>query len=220
MEQGKLKIYSDIDNSNVDSLLYHDINGNVYIVVNNLHYMIDIDKHNDISIENVNLEDLYKFSTDNIIFKKISHTEFSTLKKKTLEKIENDSESDQDENYQNFKQNIKYLNEDKYYYSEYEYEECNDDDEKFDFYKNNDNTIKLINYGSEVPAIYDTFIRDKDKNVIASLIFNNENGYRISLYDDIIELNIIGDKIISYRLYYNNLNNIYLKKVNIKNLNI
>jgi hypothetical protein len=204
---------------NILGKLYHDINGNVFINTNDTYYLISIDKNNDIELYDIDKSKLVDLpNIQNLEYDKIVDTEFTSLKRKVMDKIEEDEDSDQEEVYQNYKQKIKYLNEDKYYYSEYKENEnengdddYNDDDEfeQFKFYKKeDDNSILLLNKGLDSPANYDTYIRDGSKNVVASLICNNTNAYRISFYKMeknqacLIELNIIGNVIKTFYLCY------------------
>jgi hypothetical protein len=201
---------------NIFGKLYHDINGNVFINANNTYYLISIDKNDNIELYDIDQSKLVDLpNTQNLEYDKIIDTEFTSLKKKVMDKIEEDEDSDQEEIYQNYKQKIKYLNEDKYYYSEYKENENDDYDydelelEQFKFYKKeNDNSILLLNKGIDSPANYDTYIRDETKNVLTSLICNNTNAYRISFYKMeknqtcLVELNIIGNVIKTYYLCY------------------
>jgi hypothetical protein len=209
-----------LQQQNISGKLYHDINGNVFVNVdvNDTYYLISIDKNNDIELYDIDKSKLVDLpNTQNLEYDKIVDTEFTSLKKKVMDKIEEDDDSDQEEIYQNYKQKIKYLNEDKYYYSEYkENDNDNDNDnydefelEQFKFYKKeDDNSILLMNKGIDSPANYDTYIRDGSKNVVTSLICNNTNAYRISFHKMdknqtfLIELNIIGNVIKTYYLCY------------------
>jgi hypothetical protein len=207
-----------LSKNNITGKLYHDINGNVFVNINDIYYLVSIDKNNDIELYEIDKSKLVELeNTDNLEYDKIIDTEFTSLKKKVMDKIEEDDDSDQEETYQNYKQKIKYLNEDKYYYSEYkednncDYEICGEENEKFKFYKKeNDKSILLLNRGIDSLANYDTYIREDTKNVVASLICNdnNPNSYRISFYKiennqrNLVELNIIGNAIKTYYLCY------------------
>jgi hypothetical protein len=204
------------ENNTILCNLYHDINGNVYISHNDNLFMISIGKDNDIEFYEISIEKLesikknFKTKYGNII-----NNEGSTLKKKTFEKIEQNEDSDQEEEYQNYKEKIKYYKEDKYYCIEDQCKNSDDDeyndmeDGHFDFYKiDNDNSIKLINHYFESNAIYDTFIRDINNNVIVSLLLNNSNAYRLSIYknqqDNTIyfNLNIVGNQEKKFNINY------------------
>jgi hypothetical protein len=195
---------------NSSGKLYHDINGNVYLIIKyndeEKYYSLNIDKYNDIEFYEINKSKLIKLNNpDNIEYDFIIETEFTSLKKKTLDSIENDIESDHEEEFQNYQQKIKYLNEDKYYCTEYKHLSDSDNEtEKFSFSKRkNNDSILLLDKGIDVLANYDTYIRDNNKNVIASIVLNSENSYRISFYpNNSIELNTIGDNIKTYNLYY------------------
>lgn len=198
------------DYLDLDGKLCNDINGNVYLVVNivnsKIYYSLNIDKNNDIEFYKIDESKLKNLNNpDNIEYDTIIETEFTSLKKKTLDSIENDIESDHEEEFKNYQQKIKYLNEDKYYCTEYKQLSDSDcDNEKFIFSKKvNKESLNLINKGIDIFAIYDTYIRDQHKNVIASIVFTGENSYRISFFPDLsIELNIIGDQIRTYNLCY------------------
>ena len=201
--------------SNITAQLFHDCFGNVFLSVDdasNISYAFTIDKNNDIEVFDVDLTKLDELISDDIVYDKIINVESTSLKKKILDDIEGNEDSDQEEDFQNFKDKIKYLEEDKYLFvqnNEIESENA------FKFYKMTDNSsIQSINRGFKASAIYDTYIRDKNKNVIASLISEtDENYYRISFYNDgNISLNIIGDAVKNYMLEYNN-NTTSLRKV-------
>lgn len=215
----------DLPRDNIKGKLCHDINGNIYVNIENLYYLITINKDDDIELYNIDTAKLVELKNSKYLeYDKIVDSDFTSLKKKVMDKIEQDEDSDQEENYQNYRQKIKYLDEDKYYYSEYKEKDISDgeiyDDEKdvFKFYKKDDKTILLLNMGIDSPANYDTYIRENTKNVLVSLINNNTNAYRISFYKinnngrNLIELNIIGSTIKAYHLCYGyNDNGIELK---------
>lgn len=200
---------------NLEGEFCHDLNGNVFLVLNNNnkqnYYSLNIDKNDEIEFYQIDPEKLVNLdNSEKMIYEKIIDSEFTSLKKKTLDSIENDDNSDQEEDFQNYKQKIKYLNEDKYYYTNFKNENSDDENDKFNFNKkDNIDLILLIDKGIDVVANYDTYVRDKEKNVLLSLILNSGNAYRISFYnldnnDFIIELNIIGSTIKTYKIYFNN----------------
>ena len=200
---------------NLEGEFCHDLNGNVFLVINNNnkqnYYSLNIDKNDEIEFYQIDPEKLVNLdNSEKMIYEKIIDSEFTSLKKKTLDSIENDDNSDQEEDFQNYKQKIKYLNEDKYYYTNFKNENSDDENDKFNFNKkDNIDLILLIDKGIDVVANYDTYVRDKEKNVLLSLILNSGNAYRISFYnldnnDFIIELNIIGSTIKTYKIYFNN----------------
>jgi hypothetical protein len=224
------KIYNNNIKEIISGNLYHDINGNVFINVNKKLYFMSIDRNNDIEFYEIDEDKLEILSKNKKIkYDKIIDNEFTSLKKKVMDKIENSNGSDSDceqEEFQNYKQKIKYLNEDKYYYLEHKDKDntdsdndyCNDieefkQNEYFEFNKkDNDDSIMILDKGFDSLSNYDTYIRDESKNVVASLIYSNNNGYRISFYKStstsILELNIIGDSIKTYQLCCYEKNNI------------
>ena len=195
---------------NLVGKLCHDTFGNVYLDVKNKYFIMTIDKNNDIEFYEVNETKMAKLSNSkNLKYDKIVDTEVTSLKKKIYDDIEKNEDSDQEEDFQNYKQKIKYLNEDKHFCKEEETNENdseNEIDEYFEFSKNqNNDSILLLDKGFDTFAIYDTFVWDaRNNNVVESFVFNNTNSYRISFYkkEKTIDLNIIGNIIKTYHLYY------------------
>jgi hypothetical protein len=195
---------------NIKSKLCCDVSGNVYLNINDNYYLMTIDKNDDLEFYEVNknnLEVLEKMN--NLEYQKIVDSDVPTLKRKILEKMEkennSENESDDEEDLQNYKQKMKYLQEDKYFLIENEFGENNFENENFDFYKKDGtNNIILMNKGISGFAIYDTYVRNENGDVFESIIFNNDNSYRISFYKNLntIELNIIGSAIKKYNLIY------------------
>lgn len=213
----QINIQNTTSNETISSILCHDINGNVFLKINETYHGCSIDGNNNLEFSEY---DISKFSESNQIdYDIIMDSDGNTLKKKILDKIENDEDSDNEEDYQNYRDKIKCLKEDKYYcildknYDEeiemekdrgefYEYD--GDNFEYFKFYKTSkDKSILLLNKYFDCISIYDTFVRDENKNVTTSLINNSHNSYRLSFFrDNTIELNIIGDCIKTYTLKY------------------
>ena len=100
----------------IKGILCYDINGNVYIEINNCYHVLSIDKNNDIEFYKINNNAFKTLSNEvKIHYNDIMQVNGESLKKKILDNVENDSESDGDENYQNFKHEKKYCEEDKYF---------------------------------------------------------------------------------------------------------
>lgn len=207
--------YKPIDNLDIKDpilcKLHHDINGNVYLSHDNTLFMMSIGKNNDIEFYNISHDKLE--STTNkpeLIYGNIIDTEGTSLKKKTMDRIEKDDDSDREEEYQNYQEKIKCYREDRYYCTDDRKHDSDDENEEyFDFYKKDgDNSIELMDNYFDGMSLYDTFIREQNKNVIVSLLFSNGNSYRISIYkkhDDnsiLLELNIVGDQIKFFDPYY------------------
>lgn len=192
----------------MEYIIYHDVNGNVYFFYNEIYYYLTINKDNDLELFEIDiskLDDLSE-SNNNIIYDKIINLdeETNTLKKRILEQIENDDCSDNEEDYQNFKEKIKYFEEDKYFFSK---NGEDNENSNFKFYKiEGDTSILSINKGFDVLSIYDTYIRDNNKNVIASITCNSDdNYYRVSIFkNDEITLNIIGNTTKNFIIEKNN----------------
>lgn len=198
----------------IKATLCCDICGNVYLVFDNNYFLASVDRNNDLEFYKVYQDKFEELNNiDELEYEKIIDTQNSTLKQKALENIENEDDSDQEEDFINYKEKMKYLKEEKYYLTEKdldfdkkpdEYDELFKE-EKFNFYKRqNNNDILLLNKGIDSFAIYDTYIRNINGDVLSSIIFNNNNSYRISFYKElnIAELNIIGCEIKKYKLYY------------------
>lgn len=185
---------------NVIGIWCYDVNGNVYINVNEKFYILEIGKNNNLEF-NLIENDIFKELSDQYKKKcgKIFDLETESLKKKVLEEIDK-SDSDRDEDYQNYRSKMKCLEEDKYYVAENEENNDSSDDlenTEYKFYqKGNTNCMVFLNKGLETSAIYDTYVRDKDKSVILSLQSDSNNSYRVSIYENhMMELNIIGSEV-------------------------
>lgn len=210
----------------IKSKLCCDTSGNIYLDINDNYYLMTIDKNDDLEFYEVNKNNLEVLeNTNELKYQKIIDSDVPTLKRKVLESMEkennseHDSDDDEDE-YQNYKHKMKYLHEDKYFLVENELGENDCENEKFDFYKKDgsDNII-LMNKGISGFAIYDTYVRNECGDVFESIIFNNNNSYRVSFYKNLntMELNIIGSIVKKYNLTYGYNKNeliIFSKKMN------
>jgi hypothetical protein len=207
----------------INGLWCYDVNGNVYIKINDNYYSMTIDKNDDIEFYLVN-NNAFKQVSNHIKIKyhAIMETSGDTLKKKILDNIENndDCDNDMDDYYQNYKNIKAFQEEDKYFmplddennenknnslddFIDYDFETCD-----FKFYqKNSTKSMKMLDIGLETPSIYDTYVRDHTQYVVLSMIFDGDNYYRISLFQEnnnnLISLNIVGSKIRTYYLEYN-----------------
>jgi hypothetical protein len=193
--------FKDSNNNEIIGKWCYDVNGNVYVDVNGKFYIFEIDKNNNLEF-NLIENDIFKELSDEykVRYNKIINLETDSLKKKVLEEIDK-SDSDRDEDYQNYRSKMKCLEEDKYYVAENnenendEFDEVDDVEYKF-YQKGNTNCMIFLNKGLETSAIYDTYVRDRDKNVMLSLQSDCNNSYRISIYENnLVELNIIGAEI-------------------------
>jgi len=145
-----------------------------------------------------------------------------------------------DEKYQNYKKRVMYEEEEMYYDTEDDVknknkdQDCDDecdsvsdssgsdnigldivdtlDTAKFVFYTSavTKNTIQQLDKYCDALAIYDTYVRDSDKNVITSFQLDEGNAYRLSIYDTrnvnknmTMDLNVIGSEITSYNIVWN-----------------
>jgi hypothetical protein len=199
---------------NVDNLvgkLYHDTFGNVYLNIGDKYFAMTIDRFDNIEFYEIDKLKMVELpNSQNLKYDKIVDTEVTSLKKKIFDDIGKNEDSDKEEDFQNYKQKIKYLKEDGQYCKEEKEEKINESDddnnEYFEFSKKeNDNSILLLDKGFDTFAIYDTFVQDNMNNIVESFVFNNTNSYRVSFHkkEKTVELNIIGNVIKTYKLFYN-----------------
>ena len=190
----------------MEYMYYHDVNGNVFILHDQKYHYVTIDKDDELELFEIEIEKLENLYSDGVFYDKIIDNDKS-LKRKIMEDIENDEESDREDEFENLKNQIKCLEEDKYLLVKNSKElESDDETEEFKFYKTDKvKNLFLFEKGFGVLSIYDTYIRDTGKNVLASLICDhNKNSYRVSIYDKLIGLNIIGDKTKFYEIVIDN----------------
>ncbi|ATZ80916.1 hypothetical protein BMW23_0871 [Bodo saltans virus] len=194
----------------------NDINGNVFLNINENYYLLSIDNDNNLEFFGFDKEQFY-ILPDNmkIKYEHLIETADEPLKKKILDEVEIIEESDDDEETILEKNNMKLLKEDAYYIKD-EKNNVNDDlhdvdlhlnydDTEFSFYVKNKKCFNFLQYTLSTPSIYDTYFRDKNKNVSSSIECEERNSYRISIYEDstLLELNIIGDRIKKFYIVYN-----------------
>lgn len=186
-----------ISSNNNKLEILHDINGNIYITQE---YLLMIDNKNNLELLKINKNLLFD-KNNNIKYNKIIKTDcIYGLKNKTIDYIENNLDTDEiNEDEQNDINNFIYYPEDKYYKTE-DIDIIDDDNCYFDFFGTcNCSDIKLDT------ALYDTIIINgglSSTNVLfRSKLINDLAIYRITIYTDgFIKLNIVGTKIITYKL--------------------
>lgn len=202
---------------NIIENIEYDDNGNIYIKKEDDIYMLSIDRNDDIYFEKIINKIYNKYNNDKSNIKKNTIIESINLHNKTMENImsevdKNDLDDFNQEDveditkkYNEYKDNpeYKYYNND-YYDDTYE-SDCYDDDiiNTFEFY-NSSTDIKKSELICE-PVYFEFLLLDGDINsskfIFRTSLKNNQPFYRISLYSDgTLQLNIIGTKIIYYKL--------------------
>jgi hypothetical protein len=196
----------------------YDDNGNIYICDKNNHniYILNIDSNDDIKLEKI-INKIYndnetvvspikKITTKNDLHMKsmaeaineINENEFEDYNQEQIEELTN--------TYNNFVINpeYKYYNDEEIELSD---EDCYDDDEpnKFVFYGNLNKSKLLYD-----PAFYESIILDGNQQnsqlYFRTHLYNNQPFYRITFFSNgIINLNIIGTKINTYQINFDNL---------------
>ncbi len=204
----------------LDQIQYDD-NGNIYIINKNSNdiYMLSIDRYDNLVLEKI----INKQYNDNTIVspikknKKQNDLQIKAISEAITEFNQNELE-DYDENqiqeisdrYTEYSINPEY----KFYNHEDDEQDnlsdsdndstCYDDnqDNKFNFYGNLTKSYLLFD-----PPCFETLVlTDLLQVIFRTSIKNNQPFYRISFYsNNTIDLNIIGTKIISYSIDWNNL---------------
>jgi len=205
---------------NISIKLCHDIDGNVYIKLHNEYHILSINSTNDIEFNKIYNYDIIsadeKMKRGNLIKKN------DTLKNKIEIDIENEIENEDENNYndeeeQNYEllneiKIRKYLTEDKYYEIDKSTDIPHDpnydpifdrddmDNETFTFYGDG-SFITYERICIDVPAMYDTFIKDNSNYIVTTIQSSDYNQYRITInHDWTFELNVIGFEIKKYSI--------------------
>lgn len=200
---------------NIDNILYHDLNGNIILYVNNMYYLLDIN-NNKLIFEEISYDNLIDNIENPCYGDKIRNIIDNSLKKKILNNIEQTDNIDYDEEYEDKymleKNLIKHIPEYKNYYLE-EIEKMEDEDY---MYQDDENILFKFNSITKEPIIslldkslistsyYDTTIKNGNLVVFTSTSVPY-SSYIVTLYDDCsnIELNIIGDRTEIFTVKWN-----------------
>lgn len=217
--------------------LYHDIDGNVYLKLDNAFFALFINTDDDIEfIEMTNYNSLPKVE-QNISYSKIRNTyEKNSLKGKIIKELEEtnyNEEEDEIENEGYYTTKYKSYPEDKLFTVEDEttnndnHDGDDDLNEKYENYYKFSKTgdkdiISCLDRTLDVLANYDTFIiNDGDLYVLGALQGIEKSPYRISFFTSgKITLNIVGTKIKLYDLEFQKNNDEILIKSKIVKTNI
>jgi len=207
----------------------HDDEGNIFIICSDIYYWLTIDAKDNLILEEINYESLLTIE-DKIAYLKINQIKDS-LKEKILEEIDDHDENNKedeneednkdyeedydDEEYNLFKNNLKYHPEDKLYYihNDGTNEGDQDDDIKkntFIFYRTSDeNFLRCLDRTFDSPSLYDTFVIDTSiaNNAIVFTAESIEKSpYRITINtNNVFTLNIVGSKFKTFKLNYNDI---------------
>ncbi len=195
----------------MNDMFEFDTNGNIYIKKNDEYYILNIDKDDNICFDIIRNK-ILNYDTINRI-NNIDHmqgkpSKLTKLHYKSMEKavdeidvnidLEDYAEDDVQEianTYNDIKINPEYI---AYENNTYELDECYNDDED-NYFEIFTNVIKnsILLYD---PPFFETLIYLGDSLVFRTQLINNQPFYRISIYDNKIQLNIIGTKIKYYVL--------------------
>lgn len=186
-----------------------DKNGNIFISDSNKLYMITIDPNNDLEMFECNRDILIK-NTEINEYKECANYD-NSLKKKAMENILNNDDSDMDDDFMNYKETIKYHHEDKDICNDIDNHDSSSDsdndypNEKFVVQQYDISKIKLMNDFYDSYSIYDTYIKEESGNLLMTLKCNIYNSYRLTIYCKntiTLTLNIVGDKTKNFELVY------------------
>ena len=211
-------------------ILYHDINGNLIASINEKIYWLDINKNSNLEfIEIKNIGALFDVENGKINYNKITMISENSLKKKLIDSITNEDENDfpleleDDEQYIQERTVYNYIPESKNYTIEEQEENDPDyyDEEeiKFNFSSLNSNKdiiLEEFNKSFDTSAIYDIIVKNNNLVVFTSEAYPY-SSYKITILDNLFELNIIGTSINLYKLEYINDNLVF---TDVKNDNI
>ena len=207
----------------------YDINGNMYITKDDEHYMITINKENNIELEKV-LNKNYSNNISNT--KKINKQ--NALHIKTIENaIDELDEDDNDEDREKFndiydKYHTYIYNPEQRFYHDDDPDESEDDHDYVNFAEKerqiklySDNIILQTDFSFDIP-IYEALVIYGDIGtnnlVFRSEIVNDQALYRLTFYTSgIVLLNIIGTQIVKFTI---NLETLEIIKEHYKNIKV
>jgi hypothetical protein len=172
--------------------LFYDKNGNIYLLFHDKYFMVIIDRHDDLGLDEIDVTRLSK-TEEKIIVNEITHTyNEKSLKSKVVNSLKKD---------------LPYFPESKFYYTEYDKQEDDEyEDDRIIISKFGEEIIKSLDCYSEVASCHDTIIID-DKVNSGNVIFTMENlnaqGYRITINTTgMFILNCIGTRFSNYELAF------------------
>jgi len=199
----KITIDNVSSSSQINCILCHDKNGNVYLELNNVYYLLTISSNDEIEFYELNKFDeedleprLNPHQITNVYNKK-------TLKEKALIKLEEDTKTDYSDDEET---NISYFPENNFYKTNIEYDdECNED-LQFNISIYNDFKIfPQLNKSLDTFSLYDFLVMDDEhKQILKTLELSDENNYRITYLTKLndFNLNIIGSMIKKFKIFY------------------
>ncbi len=218
--KNQIQNYNDKTNKelSLECIFYHDINGNLFLKIQNKYFVLFISSTDDIEWIELNDYDSLPQVNTNIKYLAIKNTyEKNSLKgkiTKDLEEENNNDDDDVDEDldgvtyYQN---KYKSYPEDKLYVTQEETIDDNQEETIDDlecYYKfskfGDESVITCLDRSLEVLANYDTFIMNNNTSyVLTTMQASEKSEYRVSLFTTgKMILNIVGSKLKCYDLYY------------------
>jgi hypothetical protein len=216
-------------NEFIKGKVYHDVDGNIILYVTNKYYFLDINKNNQLEWYELNYDNMIKIQNNiNLKYRtiKLTQDKFS-LKGKIINKLdEQNQEQNQEENQEyhqfydeldendiEYKTHFKYYPEEKDYYihdnpfeNDVDSEDDYINDSTYNFSKFGDtNIMTCLDRTMDTNSLYDTFVVDQStKKVLFTLESTQKSSYRVTFnLNNTIELNIVGQKIISYNIKFN-----------------
>ena len=199
-------------------LINYDQNGNIFIQKDNKYYLLDINKDDEISLEEIINSNIIN-NFDNTLNKQINKQNILHIRaiENAINELEEESDDEKDDfnDIYNKYNSYKYNPEQRFYHDEI-YDENSDDDINTDRNINLYGTselLKKVNTNFDIPS-YETLIINGDLNntnlIFRTEIQNDQALYRITIYlnnniNGFILLNIIGTKIIKFSINFNTL---------------
>jgi hypothetical protein len=211
----KLTIKHISDTITIDSTLYHDIHGNLYLKIEDKYFVLLISVNDDLEwIEINDYNSLVKVNAK-IEYTQIKNTyEKNSLKGKIVKDLEDenyDEDEDEIENEGHFVNKYKSYPEDKLYTTEFK-EDVNDDEDidiydipMYNFSKFGDSSIiKCLDRTLNSPSNYDSFVMNGNTSYVLSALQSKEkSSYRVSVFvTGKILLNIVGSKLKAFDLQF------------------
>ena len=212
----------------LENNIYYDINGNIFIKYKDNYYWLYIDRNNSPNLDMIDDIQVLQQQSNDIKFDKIKYNQ-NKLKNKILndsnsgENKISSLESCIDED--NIDDAViiadEYFPEDKDYYVEKNINpdktseflanleqdseqdsEQNLEQEEFKFYRyDNTNYINYLGFAFDTQSVYDTLIINKD-SVVMKLESNTDSAYRITINNNKIICNVVGESMRTYRCIF------------------
>lgn len=183
-------------------ILYHDINGNIIMNMDDKYFSLDINSNDELELDEIVDINLLNKNKSINTYGKIHNTyENETLRSKIIDELEKDDSDNDSEIYDDlidgYNNRKKCFPEEKYFNVENDNIsiKSNDSEDNTQFYRyGNSDILKCFDKYFNSSSLYDTFIfDDENKFMLVSLKNNQYNSYRITItLSGKFILNIIG----------------------------